>query len=407
MSDKTQSKIFFLPPPHKVAENFDHAAMVDSINPDLPRHPTDRIRNGENPYRAMREFREFSAQDVASKIPIEFETYIAVEKGLTTMTKYENLAYCHLMNCWPYELHEEGRPLRPEIRDAMIHVISNAEDYGFKSDGSKTCKKMSAMLKKEASEQSSTDIMRQWINDLSEQSHAELLIKFIRLMLRMDGTYQLRKIDNDFFDIEQDIVDFEMDKLNSRNKDLSELKEQQEKAKKPLDNLGWLLYPKNGHSDRPDWAEVFSRIQRLRSRHYKNHSGKTVKAYHQTPHSIGCERWPAFGSTTVRWKNKEMSWDDARHLHADMLMKYWKLGSTINIHEYETRIIKKELNFLQQFVEMHIPVFIRFMNRQEIMHSMAVRSVMDDKKRLNRYCPPEMKSKDPVMASFVPNHHPF
>ena len=389
-----------LPPPDKMSQLFDHAALVQKINSTLPEHPADRIKAGENPYKAMREFRGLSVKETGKSMNIDVKQYIAFETFTINMTRDEVLAFCHLMKCWPYELHEEGRPLRPEIRDAMIHIISNAEDYGLRGDGSRPCKKMHAILSKEASPGASINMMARWVISFSGQSHAKIVTDFLTQLIDLDGTYQLRKIDNHIDYLVDDRIEFETNQRQSVNETISTLEVQKQKVWKNLNQLGWRLYPA-GQSGRPDWKEVFTKIREFKSLYCGDDSQKTMNAYRRTPYSIGRETWPAFKSTTVGWQGKIFPWDDARHIHADMLLDYWERGVDINRRKDLERKMGAQIEFFKMFIDQHRPVFHRFMNRQEIMHSMAVRPVMDEQLRQTRYQPPEITSAHPAMRLFI------
>ena len=289
--------------------------------------------------------------------------------------------------------------MRPEIRDAMIHIVSNAEDYGLRGDGSKPCKKMNAILAKEASADASINMMARWIISFSGQSHAEMLTNFLQRLIDTDGTYELRKIDNHVGSLINHEIGLMEDKTRPVRRTIADLEKKKEKVWKDLNQLGWRLYPKGGY-DRPDRKEVFSKIQEFKSLYSGDDSQKTIEAYHRTPHSIGREKWPAFASTTVEWQGKSLPWDDARHLQADMLLDYWNRSVEINRHRHLEKKIGSQKDFFQIFISQHLPVFHRFINRQEIMHSMVVRPVMDEQLREERYQEPEIISDHPVMQHF-------
>ena len=184
-------------------------------------------------------------------------------------------------------------------------------------------------------------------------------------MTRLDGSHRLSNIDS----VEQLAESFIETKEIDKFRLVRRIKQEKTLEKlfwDDMNKLGNRLYPRS--SDWIVWPDVYQYL--LQARHIMGGDVKKMSAYYgRTLASIRRERWPCYATTTVRWKGRELSWEQAHKKHVTMVAGYF--GTLQKRHDAQIglKLQITRIRTLDQFLKKNADVMQRFSNRQIIMHS--------------------------------------
>jgi len=347
-------------------ELYDHQQLVKTINPHMPGHPRDRINEGVHAFQALSEDRGLSIIETACVLGMEVEKYTAIIHGVADYTTKDVLKFCDVFEYMPYDLAQNNKSLTPQIRDALLYIL---EGKSHLLDEDELTEVELALFDDMNNDVTITKIIKArkalFIHKNDGKFDGDIIAEFLDMLIAKDGSYEVSNI-NDWPEV---VENFRLEKQLEKDNLYNRLQISITQRKKHWDaanKIGHRLYPSN--SDRLDWSEAYQYL--LQARHLLGKSAKKLYHYYRDNcASIGREKWPCFNSTTVKWDKKTYDWRDAQKIHARVMYGYFQAIDDQKDLQKVFELKTKQLRIFDKYCRGNTDLFLRYQNRQHVMHS--------------------------------------
>jgi|GEM_PF-6176576 len=272
----------FLEPPRN------HAELVKKMNPHMLDHPRDRINDGVNPLRAIREDQGLNAFETATLMGMEVERYAAIEKGYLMPSSKEILHFCDVFDCYPYDLTSDNHAIPICTRDALLELIKTPDV--FEIDDEEVMDQVLQTLMDDVSDDNTITRMQKMAKGAVQNTDTKLIADFLYFLLKNDGAYHMLSC-NSAVNLAEEFIEAATAELVHLGKKMNVSEQDKANKKDRFDKLGWRLYRKG--SEWGDLNTVYKYLYQAKDTLFKGDAHKMIDYYAKTPASIGHEQWPS------------------------------------------------------------------------------------------------------------------
>jgi len=330
----------FLEPPRN------HAELVKKMNPHMLDHPRDRINDGVNPLRAIREDQGLNAFETATLMGMEVERYAAIEKGYLMPSSKEILHFCDVFDCYPYDLTSDNHAIPICTRDALLELIKTPDV--FEIDDEEVMDQVLQTLMDDVSDDNTITRMQKMAKGAVQNTDTKLIADFLYFLLKNDGAYHMLSC-NSAVNLAEEFIEAATAELVHLGKKMNVSEQDKANKKDRFDKLGWRLYRKG--SEWGDLNTVYKYLYQAKDTLFKGDAHKMIDYYAKTPASIGHEQWPCFKSTQVDFDGKTIGWRKAQKMHVKMLAKKVNASSKYQQDKRRYKTLEKQIAAFNVFCD--------------------------------------------------------